>query len=63
MTITDISEIKSVLVETTESDYTRYSPDNWYVRMGESDEPVYNCDELEAEYQKYIKLSTKVYSV
>lgn len=32
--------------------YTRYGPDNWTVRMGESDESVYRCEELEAEFQR-----------
>ena len=34
--------------------YTRYSSDNWSVLMGESEEPVYECQELEEEFQRYI---------
>jgi len=32
--------------------YTRYSADNWFVTMGESDEPVYDSKELEELFQK-----------
>ena len=35
--------------------YTRYGADCWYVNMGESDEPVYDCKEIEAKFQEYIK--------
>jgi hypothetical protein len=34
--------------------YTRYGADNWTVRMGESDEPVYRCEELEAAFQAFL---------
>lgn len=40
-------------IETDESEffnYVRYSPDCWMVRMGESDEPMYDCEGLEAAF-------------
>lgn len=46
-------------VKTTELEcnyYTRYSKDCWFVRMGESDEPVYDCAEIEAKFIEYLKL-------
>lgn len=43
---------------TTDSDelyeYKRYSADNWTVIMGESDEPVYDCEDLEEMFQKWL---------
>jgi hypothetical protein len=35
-----------------DSQYTRYGPDCWYIRMGESDEPVYDCEEHEKAFQE-----------
>jgi len=58
MKILDVWKIKGYNVETNGQvfySYTRYSSDNWYVRMGESDEPVYDCEEIEALFQEYIK--------
>ena len=34
--------------------YTRYGADNWTVRMGESDETLYNCEEIETLYQEWL---------
>ena len=34
--------------------YTRHSPTNWTVVMGESSEPVYDCKEIEALFQAHI---------
>ncbi len=28
--------------------------DNWTVRMGESDEQLYNCEEIESLYQEWL---------
>jgi len=56
MKITDVTPIKGVRVTTDEdeyNEYTRYGPDCWYVQMGESDEPVYECQELERLYQEH----------
>ena len=33
--------------------YTRYGANSWTVRMGESDEQVYDCEELEAAFQAF----------
>ena len=35
------------------TEYIRYSADNWYCWMGESLEPFYPSEELEAAYQVY----------
>jgi len=32
-------------------EYTRYGSDCWFVRIGESDEPVYDYQELEELFQ------------
>lgn len=29
------------------NEYIRYSSSSWMVRIGESEEPIYDCDELE----------------
>ena len=56
----NIKSTKSTTIHFVETDedgytlYTRYSADNWTVRMGESDESVYDCDELEAAFQAFI---------
>jgi hypothetical protein len=58
MKITKAHEIKGHHVETDEYDfnqYTRYGPYSWFVTMGESDEPVYDCVEIEALFQEYLK--------
>ncbi len=56
MKIKRVSEIHSFTVVTDEDEhyeYTRYAADSWYVMMGESNEPVYNCEELERLFQQY----------
>ncbi len=65
MKIIDVTPIKGHVVETDSTDqfyfqYTRYSADNWFVRMGESDEQFYNCEEMEALFQEYIKNNEKM---
>ena len=55
MKIKSIRKIESFRVETDDDelyDYTRHSSDCWYVRMGESDEPVYDCEEMEELFQQ-----------
>ena len=55
----NIKSAESTTVHFVETDddgytlYTRYSADNWTVRMGESDESVYDCAELEAAFQVF----------
>lgn len=34
--------------------YTRYGPDSWTVQLGDSDEPVYDYEELEKKLQAFI---------
>lgn len=60
MNITKIREVTVHQVTTDEKDYreyARYGPESWMVRMGESEEQVYECGELEAEFQKFIALN------
>lgn len=52
--ITEIHEFTAHRVETKDNTYTRYSSMCWTIVMGESEEPVYDCNELEEAYQKYI---------
>lgn len=62
MTIQEVHPIASHLVVTDEKPwnvYTRYGPDSWMQRMGESYEPVYECAELEAAFQAFIATSAK----
>ena len=57
MEITEVTKIVCFLIETDDeyqNEYTRYSADNWTVRMGESDEALYNCKEIEALYQEWL---------
>ena len=64
MKITDIFERTIFIVETDEDDYssyTRYSKDCWFVRMGESDEPLYDCEEIEKEFQKCMQENEMFY--
>jgi hypothetical protein len=58
MKILKVTPISGFIVETNEDEqfsYTRHGADCWYVKMGESDEPVYDCKEIEAKFQEYIK--------
>jgi hypothetical protein len=34
------------------STYYRYGPDAWFVVMGEAEEPLFQCGEIEALYQR-----------
>ena len=43
------------IIETDDDDYIQYirfGHNNWLVRIGESLEPVYRCDELEEKYNQ-----------
>lgn len=56
MQIRDVNEIQGHIVDTDDKpwgQYIRYGYDCWYLSMGESDEPVYNCEELEKTFQEY----------
>tara|TARA_B110000977_G_C10614254_1_gene313498 strand:+ start:25 stop:450 length:426 start_codon:yes stop_codon:yes gene_type:complete len=56
MKITEVTEIQCSYIETNEeypNEYKRYSPYNWTVLLGESNEPVHNCEEIEELYQNF----------
>ena len=58
MKIKAISKLECKLVETDEeefSDYIRYSPQDWMVTMGMSEETVSYSEKLEEAFQTYIK--------
>ena len=50
-----VTELKVNIVETNEYYYTRYSADDWSIRLGESDESHYDCEEIEALFQTWLK--------
>ena len=56
MKVTSVELMRGESVTLSETEYTtaiRYSADNWMLLMGESFEPVYCADDLEAAYQKF----------
>jgi len=56
MKIEEVKRENSFIVITDEDEYTtyiRYSEDCWYYQMGESQEPVYNCEEIEKLFKEY----------
>lgn len=58
MKIVKTEDCVVTFIETDENgwnNYTRYGEDSWTVQMGESDESVYDCEELEQLYQDYVK--------
>ena len=62
MKIKSVTPISGHVVETDEKEFprhTRYGPDSWTVSMGESDDQVYDCAELEAAYQAFIASTTR----
>lgn len=60
MKIDSVRKIESFEIEVSDDSheyYIRYSSDVWYVRMGESEEPVLDeskVNELEFEFQKFL---------
>lgn len=57
MKIKEVTKAIIFYVETDEEDYYRYirhGADSWMVAMGESDEPVYKCEELEQMFQEWV---------
>lgn len=57
MILKEVTKAVVFFVETDEKEqnyYTRYSSDNWTVRMGESDEPLYDCEEIERLFQEWL---------
>lgn len=62
MTIKEVTKATIFYVETNEEYYNRYirhGENSWTVAIGESDEPVYDCEELESLFQKWM-LENKV---
>lgn len=58
MKIRETEPITCMSIKTDKSiycDYLRFSSDSWYIWMGESLEPHYNCKEIEALYQRWIR--------
>jgi len=56
--IKEVTKAEVYFVTTDEKDcceYTRYSPEVWTVKMGDSDESLYDCQELEGLFQSYVK--------
>lgn len=63
MKITEVKQITAHIVETDSKDFpthTRYGPNSWTVSMGESDEQVYECAELESAFQAFIASNAEV---
>lgn len=63
MKITEITKEIIFQVHTEDCDYylyTRRSADNWTVRMGESDEPLYDCAEIEGKFQEFLARNGEV---
>lgn len=57
MKLKEVTKAIVFFVETDEDEqnyYTRYSADNWTVRMGESDEPLFYCEEIEKLFQEWL---------
>ena len=63
MKIDKITHRESFEIEVSDDDYEyyiRYSSDVWYVRIGESEEPVLDENKinvLEKEFQKHLELN------
>ena len=56
--IKDIEKFEIYYITTDEKEYNeyiRYSASSWMVRIGESEEPQYDCEELEAEFQRMME--------
>ena len=54
MKITEVTRIEGYSVEAEDKYYSRYSPTCWYVVMGESDEPLYDCSKIEKLFQEFM---------
>lgn len=55
MKIIAITPVAGLFIETDSGDYTRYGPNSWTETMGESEEPVSDCANLEFAFQEYMK--------
>jgi hypothetical protein len=52
--IKEIMAIQAHIVVTENNTYTRYGPDSWTYRIGDSDEQVTDCAALEAAFQEHV---------
>ena len=62
MAVISVEPVVAVFVTTDDDEtyeYTRYGPDCWYFSIGESKEPLYNCAEIEQQYQQYLRGNKK----
>jgi len=60
--IESVAHFTGTMVETDGEDYptyVRYGPDNRKVVMGESEETLYDCEDIEKLYQEFINKSSK----
>ena len=51
-----VEEITIHIIETDDAErfhYTRYGPDCWFITMGNSEEIVVDCNELERLFQEH----------
>jgi len=55
MKVERVSVLECFAMYTDEGTYYRYGADSWYFSIGESDEPVYDCEHLEAAFQEFNK--------
>lgn len=56
MKITHIEKLEAFIVHTDDNEkqeYTRYSAESWTLRIGDSDEPVYDSSKIEKLFQKF----------
>lgn len=63
MKIQNISKTTIFFIQTEEHYYTRYSNEDWTMRMGESDEPIYDnklIEQLESQFQNWMNENTDI---
>ena len=54
--VIDDVNCKCIITDQSEfNEYYRFSKDSWYVWMGDSLEPYYNCEDIEKLYQEELK--------
>jgi len=53
---------KSIIyyVEYDDTDYIRLGQDNWMYRIGESLETIYECEQLEKEFQETLRIQKDI---
>jgi len=58
LNIFDITPVNAEVVSTDEGIYTRWDTDIWCERVGKSNVPVLDYNELELAYQRFINNET-----